>query len=94
MMQAGEERLVLEDLLDVPGLRRLQPFVACGRVVAAGGNRNGGGHELRALVNDRETDVDVEEIHVRREVITDVFDLVVDSQVRIPEAGLYPAPEE
>jgi len=39
-----------------------------------------GARELRALVDDGEADVHVVEVHVRRRVVADVLDLVMDAE--------------
>src|SRR3712207_7907449 len=58
-------------------------------ILLAAGHRLARRHEqLRAVVEDREADVDVVEEHVRRRVVADVLNLVPDAEARLADAGL------
>jgi len=73
-------QLVLEDLLDEAVARREEDAVAVRGIVAAWLDGGGRSKELRALVDDGEADVHVVEVHVRRRVVADVLDLVMDAE--------------
>ena len=82
------DEIVLEHLLDVPRLRGHHRPVSVHRMVAPRRSSRGGDDELRTLVDDRKADVDVVEEHVRRQVMTDILDHVMDSQPGLPHDGL------
>ena len=53
-----------------------------------------GDEQLRPLVDDRKADVHVVEVHVRRRVVPQVLDLVVDLETRLADPHLDPAAQQ
>ena len=74
--------------------RRAELAIALDRDAVVGRRLAAGHEQLGALVDDREADVAVVQLHLARARVADVLDLVVDREPALTEARLDPPAEE